>query len=76
MDQGGRGQQYPAIVSFVGLQNLLPLGVAPLCEHLDDGPFICACNDSRDAGERLQGSNRAMHIVTTCKLVHKEGELT
>lgn len=75
MDQDRRSQRYPAIVSLVGLQNLLPLGIAPLCEHLDDGPFICACNDSRDAGEGLLGSNRAMHIVTPCKLVHEE-ELT
>lgn len=37
---------YPAIMGLVGLDDLLPLLVAPVGDHADDGIFIRTCNDT------------------------------
>lgn len=36
----GREDPYPAKVRFEGLPDLLPLGVAALCDDVDDGGFV------------------------------------
>lgn len=36
----GRKDPYPAKVRFEGLPDLLPLGVATVCDDVDDGGFI------------------------------------
>lgn len=36
----GRKDPYPAKVRFEGLSDLLPLGVAPVCDNVNDGGFV------------------------------------
>lgn len=44
---GGVCIPHPSQKGFKGLSDLLPLGIAPLCNNVNDCVFICSCRHKR-----------------------------